>query len=301
MSRRLLGLCTIACAAGLTCCALLVGVERRSVAGADAGDGGDGACALDKPFGTPVLLAGINTSDGEFSATLTRDEREIFITAGTPAILMRAERASTRDAFGALAPVTELGGLPKPQMHASLSRDGLTLYITAGPPGTRRLWRASRPSPGEPFATAARVTFPNWTERDTEQVMVTDRGAVYFVVQNGPQRDIMVAPPDGDGGWVTPVNWFFNTGPQSEEAPVETPGGRRFYFAQGLSTTARQIIQVDGDDPTNYTVSGSFSWSGMESALPVWASADGCRLYVSILNGLGGAGGADIWVASRGR
>lgn len=308
----------------LGACQLVIGVEdrRRSdetreasappdsasddAASFDAGGGGveagsDATCDPAKPFGTPTPLSGIGSVEGEFGATLSADELEIFYTTTKPgeAVVHRSTRPSRDAPFPKGSVAEDLSTIPAPHWSVSLSADGLALYVTAlGTP--RRIYRATRSSREAPFGTATRVTFDNWTGKAEEQVFVTGRGQLYIGVQSGPQFDLYITPrPDG-GATLAPVPLvFFNTVGASEAWPVESSDGRIFYYESGDGVASQILESRRSALETPFPAGVALSFPASPRKHPVWLSPDACRLYLVQDNAPGGAGGADLWVASR--
>ncbi len=107
------------------------------------------------PFGTPVLVPGVNSTSTEGSAVLTADELEIFFSSNRPGgkgghDIYHATRSTKNDGFGTATLVSELNSnlIDTPLW---LSADGCTLnYLTAekfdGASGTSYdVYRATRP------------------------------------------------------------------------------------------------------------------------------------------------------------
>lgn len=315
---------TVVAVAGslLVACQVIIGVEMRS-ASPDAGprpaarpattdeDGGaasdaavdaalrDGGCDLAKPFDTPSPLTSLNTVNGEFSATLSSDEREIFYTTTQPgsALVHRATR-ETRDVdFSAGTVVEELRDIPSPHWSVSLSADGTTLLVTAKAP-PRDLYRAVRASKTAPFAPAALVSFESWSQPE-EQVFASARGALYLGVQSGPQFDLFLAGLADGGGYRTPTPLLFFNTQGNESWPVESQDGFTFYYASGDGVSAEILEAKRTSLSAPFFTGATLSFPAAARKHPLWISPDGCRLYLVQDNAPGGQGGADLWVAAR--
>ena len=83
-----------------------------------------------QPFGAPVLIAELNSPDGDDDPTLTADELEIVFesTRGGSSRLWHSVRATTAASWPAPTPITELDGWLA--NTPELSRDGLRLRFS---------------------------------------------------------------------------------------------------------------------------------------------------------------------------
>lgn len=104
----------------------------------------------DLPFGAPTLAARWEGSPIT-AATIAGDELEVVVEVPM-ASLAHATRASTDAPFGALETITL--NVPPPHYHPHLSRDGTELFFVAQVDSIFRVFRATRPARGEPFAPA---------------------------------------------------------------------------------------------------------------------------------------------------
>ncbi|MBL8612672.1 MAG: hypothetical protein JNL38_35355 [Myxococcales bacterium] len=315
----LLALASVALGVG---CHLVIGVEERSQGDVDAStrdadarddaevgpgpaDGGsDGreGCDLAKPFGTPAPLSALNSVDGEFGATLSVDELEIFYTttATGRAVVHRAVRRKRTDPFDPGAVVAELATIPPPHWSVALGRDDNEIFVTGRSP-PRDIYRATRPRRDAPFSGAVRVAFEGWDAGAAEeQVFASAAGQLYLGVQQGPQFDLYVAPPDDAGGNLAPVPLvFFNTTGASEAWPVQSFDGLTFYYSSGDGISEEILQSRRSNVATPFPAGTALTFPASPRKHPLWLSPDGCRLYLSQDNVPGGGGGADLFVAER--
>jgi Tol biopolymer transport system component len=113
-------------------------------------------------FSTPFDATELNSPSIEDSPELSGDGLRIVFHSnlGPNGDLYAASRADRTSAFGNLAPITELNTGDIEDAPA-LSSDELELFFVSDRPGGRGLldiWRATRPSRGEPFSVIENVT-----------------------------------------------------------------------------------------------------------------------------------------------
>lgn len=312
-------------------CHWLVGTEDRSVGVVDAAEGdassgpdvsvppdvsvADGSVPLDaapgpacdpsKPFDSPVPVSGVNTVGGEFGVTLSQDELEIFFTStgpsGGPSLVYRATRAAIGDRFEGRA-LVDLAGLPSSAWGITLSPDGKELLVSAGA-RPRRVYRAFRSSPGEPFGPAELAPFLGAAAGvafDTPSF--GGEGIVYLSREQGPQFDMFFGFRDDAGATSAPRSLVaFNTPGTSEDWPVESLDGTTLFFSSG-GLSATEIVEAKrGSRAEPYPIGRTLSFPQSALKHPGFVSRDGCRLYLVMENAPGGGGGSDVFVASRGR
>ncbi len=245
------------------------------------------------------LGSNVNTSGGEFSATLSADELcLIFHGDGAPggkSNLWECRRPSIDQPFG---PRQRLTGSAY-EFDASLSADGLTLFYEthAVPAGRvakdlRTRTRTTRDGPWSPPATVELDA-----DHDDQTPWMSDDGATLIFSSNRPgslgPADLWLArreAPDAPFSQVTRLGNGINT-PASEQYGRILADGRTIQFVR------------DGKPHLTFT-----SPTGVTSALPMrgvgddvrapWISADGRRLYFHS-NRPGGQGGEDLWTMRR--
>ena len=115
-------------------------------------DGMDGPrCSPSGAWGTPVLLANVNSPLGVWSLTMTSDELTGFFTAsdnGADYVLKMATRASPDGDFSSLTAAPTLGTITSAtgmESYPTTSGDGLLLYFVRANPV---LYLASRRTGG---------------------------------------------------------------------------------------------------------------------------------------------------------
>jgi hypothetical protein len=321
---RLLAGALGACASALVlgACHLVVGVEERSAserstpddAAADGPDGsplapgpeppsfGDGGCDPAKPFGSPILVPGINSTAGELSATLSDDELEIFLVTTRESDVYgvyRAVRSELNESFSPPTPVAELSTLHSSPLGVSLSSDGLALYVSAGEPPERDIHRVTRSARGAPFGASQRVAFAASTGVWEDHPFVTKDGDLFFSVYgSGADRDLFFTPKGATKA--VPLD-DVNTSAH-ESWPVESWDGRRLYFLRERGEQL-DILEMKRAPDRRFEAPGTvLALPGAGRRYPVWISPNDCRLYfVMETRGAadGNTGGADVYVARR--
>jgi hypothetical protein len=265
-------------------------------------------------YGTPVNLGPlVNTFDLEMSPTLSADELSLVFTRGYPGggiappgtdrnqDLWIATRSSKQDPFEELVrlgPEINTAGL---EGSASLTGDGLELYIGPGPP-----------SFGTWFATRASVDTP-WTEREflpsgnpsgdsrpNVFPRVSSDGLSLFVGGYYPGDIYMRRRESRDDAWGIPVRLprEINT------ARGESPGGLSadglaFFFhrepGNDWQTADIWVSQRDTlSSPWKPAVVLPDPVNAGDNDGEVWLSPDGTTLYFSS-DRSGGEGSMDLW------
>jgi hypothetical protein len=270
----------------------------------DAGPSPEG-CDPTKPFDSPVPVVGVNTVGGEFGVTLSQDELEIFYTStgasGGPSLVYRATRAAIGDRFEGRAKV-DLVGLPASAWGITLSPDGKELLVSAGA-RPRRIYRAFRPAPGEPFGPAEIAPFLGSAAGVAfDTPAFGGEGILYLSREQGPQFDMFFGFRDDAGATSAPRSLAaFNTPGTSEDWPVESLDGTTLFFSSG-GLSATEIVEARRASRTEpYPIGRTLSFPQSAFKHPGFVSRDGCRLYLVMENAPGGGGGSDVFVASRGR
>lgn len=256
-------------------------------------------CREGAPFGAPVLLTELATSQGEVAATLSRDELTIvFARAGTLFVANRDDRDSPFRSIRNAGPPGS-GNDDNPAM----TRDGrLVFFSTAdrGDSGDSEVFFAAFSDGGLGPASPVRGVLPGTTDPFPN----ADASALYVsAARDGGEPDLFV------------VNGIFGPMPSETRLPVSDPesDGQPVLSWDELSLYmgSRRTGGIGGNDmfvASRTRTSDPFSgttWLGAAvnstaNDLPSWISEDGCVLYFSS-DRPGGAGGRDLYRATRGR
>ena len=198
---------------------------------------------------------------------------------------------------------------------ASLSRDGRSLYFTAGAQrggaGLRDLWVARRASADDPWEAPQNLgTVVNTSAHESKPTISVDGHHLYFASNRGGNFDIYVSwrrDTDDDFGWEAPVSLgsVINTAASEESAVTfsedEATGVRTMYFgsqrAGGRGGMDIYAATLHGD--------GTFEAPQIVPELSTAANdvdpsvrRDGLELFLAS-NRPGTFGANDLWVARR--
>jgi hypothetical protein len=136
------------------------------------------------PFGTPTLLASVNSSSNDFDPAVSGDDLTIYFASSRPGgagavDLWTATRPDTASQFGAITNVAALNSASNEHTPYVLA-DGLTLYFT-GTAGSSLL-RATRTSTTTAFApdTSGVLDGINTSGAEVGPVVAPDELTLYF-------------------------------------------------------------------------------------------------------------------------
>jgi len=166
--------------------------DARSDAQAGTGDTGDGdidappdATPPTGPFGTAVPVASLDTASGEDDPSLTGDQLEIVFNSdragGVGAgDIWTATRTSITSAWGTATNLTSLNTAGD-DATPSLSRDGLTLFWTAGgSQGLKDLFVSTRATRTDAWGPAVELTAISTAGDEAGPILSADGLELYF-------------------------------------------------------------------------------------------------------------------------
>jgi len=279
-----------------------------------------GPCDLTKDFTTVEALTTVNTADNELAAALTQDELQIVLasshgSANPTAIdsqdLWVATRTSrTTQSFGAPSKVLTVGiNSPKLDIDPTLTVDGNTVYWSQrDQDGSAQhfLRYATRTSPSDSFTGSSNVVFPADPNIAFPKSPSVVANALYFV-----------GIKQGD------VDYTVYRAALTSAGHVGAPDQQRLAGGQAIGASAVVVTAdeltmyasyhqppgsgTDPDDVFVYTRGSATAPWGPATSLALnttaaedarWVSPDACRLYFTS-DRASGAGGSDLWVASR--
>jgi hypothetical protein len=285
----------------------------------DAGDSSVGpACDAKAPWGAPVPVTGdINTAADEGAPRLLPDEltlafqRRTVIDGGDTITIFLAARPTRTNPF-ALLPASILANVNAPppaeiQAQPFLSPDGLAIYFS----GVRSfssfdIFVARRDTSTGSFGLPSPVANVNSDKQEYEPYLASD-GALWLTSDRPDHTATRIyrAPPAPNGSG-------------SSFGPSEVVAGLDANLVYPVVSDDLRTIYVEsyGPNPTSSTTSDiwvatraepgdTFSelhpvaeLNTLANDYPGWISPDNCHLYLAS-DRPGGAGGFDLYVASR--
>lgn len=263
-------------------------------------------CDPNKPFGSPALLANINSDVRDQGAELIDDLTIIF---GSDRLqttgLYVATRTTPTSSFGTPAPLTAINATGA-ATGPTLTADGLTLYYaltTAQDQGD--IYVTHRNSRADAFAAGTRVAGINSSSPDLDPFISADGSTLYFdSAQGGTALHLYVAARQASGSFATPqALTAFNTS-AVDGHPVLSPDGLTLYWS---STRTDGGVKGGTDiwSARRTSTAGEFAGaapvaelnSAMNESL-TWVSPDNCMVLLQS-DRPGGSGLQDIYQAVR--
>jgi Tol biopolymer transport system component len=281
----------------------------------DAG-GSDAArvCDITRAFGTPVLLAGVNSDSttvvNDDMARLSPDELTIYFTSDRPGgtgsnnDIYTATRTSRSAPFGAPLP---LGGINTPaasEAWPTLTSDGLTLFFESTTSGSYQVLVATRTTLVAQFSAAVPVANLNAGPIDGQPFVLPDESALYFASSRTGTNgglDLYRAARGGGGAFGTPAQLATVNTPSQEYAPTPTANELTLYFSSDRTDAPSKgdhDIWVSQRTSTSAAFSPPVNVQELNTAAtewPDWLSPDNCRLYFTRRE----TTGRKIYVAER--
>ena len=273
------------------------GADATAEAAAEAGPDASARCSAQKPFGTPVAVAALDTGIDEGLARLSRDELEVYFERiGGSYDLYVATRPSASQPFNSPAPVASVDTSSN-EADPALSANGQLLYFVSdgeGGLGAFDLWAATRVDGG--FAGPSPLAGVN--SPSNEQYPYALASSLYFTSDRSGVASIYRADLAGTAATnVVPV------GPGdagAQLAAVVSDDELVMYFAAaGVSEAGNDFdIWLSTRTATSQPWSAPVQVAELDTPsveIPTWLSPDLCRLYLTTNRG----GNYDVYVASR--
>lgn len=273
-------------------------------------DAGPARCNRSAPFGTPVLVPGLDSASVEGGARLTPDELKVYFSSDRSegafqySNIFVAERATREGTFGNVTVVPVLNDNPDASNDyaPTISGDGLSFYFTRQPM-LGELFGTKRTSTTLTFEAPQRIAFA--ASQNVFGAFISQSGErVYYVRRSTTLSDDKIYVADhlanNSLGAESALDEI-NAGGGVNTAPVLSPDERTIYFATNRSPS---LGGLDVYRATRSTPTGAFGaaqhMAEVSSAVadyPSWVSADDCTLY---LHGkLQGHPDEGIFVANR--
>jgi hypothetical protein len=271
-------------------------VREGGTPSSDAGF--DGPCDLAKPFGAPVPIAELNTSDQDIVADVSPDELTIFVVTNhaVPGVqLFYATRSAKTAAWGPLTLLFPSGNWA----NLAVAVNGTTAIVSSDRSGNSELYVATRPTPLAQFGPLTPTFGASSTGAEEGPRWGADGKTFYFDSTRDGSRDIFVSTlVNGKFSDVTPLKTI-NT-PGVEGVPVLTADELSMYFVSDRAPAAGpgDIFVATRPSKTasfgsNVTLVPNVNSDGLDA--PGHISADGCTLYLSSTR----LGSFDIFAARR--
>jgi hypothetical protein len=260
-------------------------------------------------FAAPTLVPGLNNGTyRQGRARLSSDERTVILARaaagdGSSGLdIVVAQRQDTAQPFGSPEPVANVNG-PADEVSASMTSDGLTLYVESNVSDGYRIYVARRLAPTAMFSTPAILKVVDSSSVSEGGPYVVPNGAVYFQAYNAPKADLYRGVVGAAGLEAVPMT-VLNT-PVDDAFPVVSLDELTIYFSstradgalggEDIWMATRGTREEEFSAPHNLTVLNTAF-----DERPTWISDDGCRLYFDRGGSAGGPMTA-IYVAERTR
>jgi Tol biopolymer transport system component len=255
----------------------------------------------------PVPVQGLN--DGNYRqmmARLSPDELTVYLARdlgdGNQLQIMTGKRASTESPFGTLDLVPQVNS-DKDDDDATVSSDGLLMYVESNRSGNYQIYAATRPSIGDPFSAATALA-AFMTGADGGPYLVPASTTLYFHSYRAGSPDIYRATPVGGDFQIEAVSTINSVA--EESFPAVTPDELTIYFSSDRKDggakggediwVATRSSRADAfESPRNVQELNTTA-----DERPSWISPDGCRLYMQ-RNVMPGGSVMEIDVAEHAR
>jgi WD40 repeat protein len=258
-------------------------------------------CDLGKPFGTPALVPGVNSTEDEVGFALTSNELIAVVdrftdTTAASWSLLATERASLTAPFDApsLRDTRDLDAEPGEELPGAPSSDGLALYFARQPAGdTPRLFAATRNVTTTTFADVA-ITLDGTTAPGYAPSISADGTTLYWVDAADATLHAATRADSPDvfvGQRIVSTVRLGNPVLSADELTLYYTDGAQSDIFVATRTTKNAAFGI-GVPVANVNSTANDA--------PMYLSDDGCVLYLAS-NRPGGIGGMDIWQAQRPR
>jgi Tol biopolymer transport system component len=269
--------------------------------------------STDQTFGTPTAQANINTGAREMHPVIWRDE--LFFSSDRPGSdNLDVYHATWNSLAGTYATPTRVVELSTPAIDvpASISSDGLTLYLQSGRAGGRGgadLWVTTRLSTSSLWSFPVNLTTIN-SKADDLSVAVSPDASFILVASSRPvpgRADpyaLWIADADPNGGWLPPQ-------PADIRRPKELviynvsmlPDGALIVAARlnGAMDDLYYVPTREPDPPSPYQFGRPEPLTSVNSGsddMHPSMTADRLKICFGSTRP-GGSGDADIWCATR--
>ena len=287
---------------------------------APARDGGGGdvlrdaglmTCDPGAPFGAPVAIAELESANDDWSARFSGDELTAYFASSRPghvggASIYTASRATLTGTFSAPVLLAGVNSSSDTIVHPTVTADERTLLVQQAVTTslTSDIYFTTRADAAATFSTPIEVANINSAQDDLMPFVTPGGGTLLFSSNRGGNYAIYVAtgsPTSYGAPQLLPGVSAAGGSTADDEEPVLSADGLTIYFSSTRNDPAFDIWvahrAVTTDPFTLPHAVAELAAPGAYDA-PTWLSSDGCRLYL-MSNRAGGAGGIDLYVASR--
>jgi hypothetical protein len=261
-------------------------------AGADAGEAGS-VCDFSMPFGSPVLLGGLQSNATEGGLRLLPDELTGFFWSsriGGPGAtnLYVATRPAADVAFGGVKLLNHVNVALSLTIDPTVTANGLTLVYRVrtgrNDAGIDDLYSAARPDIASDFASGTLLSGLN--SSNTVQPFVLSDGSELYFSSNRSGTFAIYRAVRGSAGFGAPteVSELNETG-ENEGDPVLSFDDLTILFsstkAGGLGGEDIWVAQRPNKASAFAAPVNLGAVNSARTDAPTWLSRDGCRLYLS--------------------
>jgi len=249
-----------------------------------------GPCDTTLPFNAPERLPINDLLAEAWAPRLTGDQLSLYFTSLGDDFV--ATRAGLADDFANPIPLAAIN-TPAAEMAASVTADGLTLFLETSRAGDVKIFSTKRNSDNEEFPAPTPVTEINSSAPgvlDIQPYVTPDGGAVYFGSTRGGASDYALYRAQREPGsdrFAPPVALASLHSLTVDVWPVVSPDELTIYFASTRnladSLGSYDVVMATraSKDEDFGTVKNVREVNTAAGEYPSWISPDGCTLYLT--------------------
>ena len=248
-------------------------------------------CDISKPFGAPVLVAGLESNID--IARLTDDELTIYYNSFADTNhrdLLTAKRTDRTKPFGTAKPLTQLNSASN-EAAATITGDDRNILFTSNRAGGGwQIFWSQRSDPTLDFASPTQVTGFSAPGNLTDPAAFAGANGgieLWFRADGSGNGDLYVSTVTNGVASTAVAQTPLNSDSANDLLPALSPDRLVVFFAsdrQGDGAkggydiwTAKRPTPIDAFA----SVSNVAELNGTSSEWPTWLSVDGCRLYLT--------------------
>jgi hypothetical protein len=267
------------------------------------------ACDVGKPFGAPVPVDGIDTTDNDKWGWQTSDGLTIYfarsLSGSVASDLYMATRDQVTGAFGDVVAL-DMVNTTYSEARPIVSGDGLTLYSEFVDSTNIDIHVSTRSSVMTAFSGQMALAVIDTAAAEFNPWISQDGLTMYFTSDRDGFNDIFTATrPDTTSDFNTPIAVPELNSSAGDYMGALSADGLEIFIGSSRDTNLANddIFHATRSTPTEAfgaPVKLTELSDPSTNEYPTWLSADRCQLMFSS-NRAGGSGGYDIWIASRPR